>query len=578
MKLFYKIKYILPKSEVNKIYLLLLGIVISSIVETIGVGVILPMISVINQPDLFQDYPIILYFFSKFNITDHKDMIIISAFMIICLLVSKNIYLFYFMRFQFRFIQFSSAKCAVGLLTKYFFADYLYHLQTNTSVLLRNMKTETGMVFSSVILPLVTLMTEILMVILLITLLITIEPYITITGVILIGGLSILFYKSIKAKNNYYGELRVVHERETYKWINHSLGGIRDIKLLGKESYFFNNVDYHFRKLSRIGVFEHLISQAPRLFLETLIVVTVMLMVIFLMYKGDSSTKQVLPTLALFAGASFRLMPATNRILGSVIALKFAIPSVDVIYNNIIELETKYKSLIPSSTSRKFELKKGIHLKNIYFRYPDSSKYVLENISLDIPKNKSIGIIGPSGSGKSTLLNIFLGFIKPTKGTIEADQIQVLDYIREWQKIIGFVPQDIFLIDDSIKSNIAYGINESDIDELRVWKALELAQLDVFVKDLPDGLDTNVGERGVRISGGQLQRIGIARALFNDPDILVFDEATSSLDNETEMEITKSIENISHQKTIIIVAHRLSTIAMCDLVYNLEKGTIHEQT
>ncbi|SVD55029.1 uncharacterized protein METZ01_LOCUS407883, partial [marine metagenome] len=279
------------------------------------------------------------------------------------------------------------------------------------------------------------------------------------------------------------------------------------------------------------------------------------------MLKGESSTKQVIPTLALFAAASFRLMPATNRILGCFVALKFAIPSIDVIYKNHIELETKYKSFITSSVSREFALKKVIHLKDISFRYPGSSKYVLKNISLDIPKNKSIGIVGVSGSGKTTLLNILLGLIKPTKGTIEVDETQILDHIREWQKIIGFVPQDIYLTDDSIKSNIAFGINVSEIDELRVWKALELAQLDVFVKELRDGLDTFVGERGVRISGGQRQRIGIARALFHEPEILIFDEATSSLDNETEMEITKSIEKLSLQKTIIIVAHRLSTIA-----------------
>jgi len=576
MNIYKKIKAIIPKSEVNKIYLLFFGIVVSSVVETIGVGIILPFISLINDPVIFQDYPTIMNIFLVNNITDHNDMIVICALLILVILVSKNVYLFYFLKYQMKFIHESAAKCSVNLLKKYFSADYLYHLQTNSSVMLRNMKSETTIVFSNVIMPLTTLITEILMMILVISLLIYVEPTITILGVTLIGGVSILFYKSIKVKNKRYGELRILHEKETFKWINHSLGGIKDIKLLGKESYFIKYVDYHYAKLARINVFEYLISQAPRLFLESLIVVGVMIMIIFLILNKNSSTDEILPTVALFAVASFRLMPAANRILGSFIALKFAIPSVDVIYNNYIELDTKYNSILPSSVLNYLDLSDGIQLRNITYRYPQVTDYALENISLDIPRNKSIGIMGASGSGKSTLLNILLGFIRPTSGTIVVDSIEIFENISTWQRMLGFVPQDIFLIDDSIKKNIAYGTMEKDIDESRLWNALELAQLDIFVKSLPDGLDTYAGENGMRISGGQRQRIGIARALYHNPEILIFDEATSALDNETEQEITKSIENLSHKKTIIIVAHRLSTLAKCDLVYKLDKGNIQE--
>jgi ATP-binding cassette, subfamily B, bacterial PglK len=576
MNLYKKIKAIIPKSEVNKIYLLFFGVVVSSAIETIGVGIILPFISLINDPLIFQDYPTIMNLFLLNNITDHNDMIVISAILILFILVSKNIYLFYFLKFQMKFIHESSAKCSVNLLRKYLSVDYLYHLQTNSSVMLRNMKSETSIIFSNVIMPLTTLITEILLMILVISLLVFVEPTITILGMTLIGGVSILFYKSIKVKNNRYGELRIIHEKETFKWINHSLGGIKDIKLLGKESYFIKYVDYHYAKLARINVFEYLISQAPRLFLESLIVVGVMIMIIFLILNKNSSTDAILPTLALFAVSAFRLMPATNRILGSFIALKFAIPSVDVIYNNYIELNTKYNSILPSSVLNYLDLSDGIQLRNISFRYPQVTDYALENISLDIPRNKSIGIMGASGSGKSTLLNILLGFIKPTSGTIVVDSNEIFENISTWQRMLGFVPQEIFLIDDSIKKNIAYGTMEEDIDESRLWNALELAQLDIFVKSLPDGLDTYAGENGMRISGGQRQRIGIARALYHNPEILIFDEATSALDNETEQEITKSIENLSHKKTIIIVAHRLSTLAKCDLVYKLDKGNIQE--
>lgn len=576
MNLLLKLKAILPVSETKGIYYLFLGVIVSSVVEAFGIGIILPFISIVNDPKIINEYPNAIYFFEQIGLRGTKNIVITLSALILFAMCAKNLYLFYFMKFQHSFIHHSTAKLSVKLLEKYLQADYLYHIKTNTSELLRNIKTTVPLIFSSVLGPMITLTSEALLMFIVLSLLMIVEPVATLIVIVLFGFVASIYYKSIKKKSRYYGELRIRHEGETFKWINQSLGGIREVRLLGREAFFTNQCGFHYNQLADIAVYEHLISQAPRLFLEALMVATLMLIIIVLMLQG-SSNAHILPILVLFGAAAFRLMPAANRILSSVITLKFTVPAIDLIYNNMAELESKYNKLHPNSgTNGNIELHDAIYLKNITFSYPETKDNALENISLRIPKNKSVGVMGPSGSGKTTLLNIILGLLKPTKGHIFIDQVDMYDNLRGWQMMIGFVPQDIYLTDDSIKRNVAYGLDDKDIDESLVWKALEMAQLDAFIKSLPDGLHTFVGERGVKVSGGQRQRIGIARALYHNPKVLIFDEATSALDLDTEKEVRQSIESLANKKTIIIVAHRLSTIEKCDIVYKLEKGIIYE--
>lgn len=576
MNLLFKLRYLLPKSGIKKVYFLFLGVVVSGVVEAFGIGIVMPFISVVNDPKVLHKYPMAINILGRVGITGNDSIVITLAVSILFLMCVKNLYLFYFMKFQYRFIHSNIAKFSVSLLEKYLHADYLYHLQTNTSELIRNMKSQGPRIFQSVLGPIITLASEVLLMIFVLGLLLVVDPISTLLGVFILGSVACIFYKGIKEKNKYYGELVVIHEGETYKWINQSLGGIKEVKLLGREEYFKDKCSSHFTKLSHISAYEHLISQAPRLFLETLMVVTLMIVIIVLILQG-SSRANILPKLALFCAAAFRLMPATNRILGSVISLKFSIPAIDTIYDNIKELKSKYFSQGISHSNGNFEFTDGIYFRNVSFRYPTVKDNALKKISFKISRNVSVGIMGPSGSGKTTMVNLLLGLLKPTEGDILIDGIDISTNIHAWQKMIGFVPQDIYLTDDSITRNIAYGLEDKDIEESKVWNALELAQLDTFIKRLPDGVDTFVGERGMRISGGQRQRIGIARALYHNPEILVFDEATSSLDMKTEKEITKSIENLALKKTIIIVAHRLATLEKCDIIYKLESGRIIQE-
>lgn len=545
----------------------------SGLLETFGIGIIMPFIGVVNDFTILEKYPRIINLFEKVGVTDAHNIIVILAVTMLLFMCIKNLYLFLFMRYQQRFIHRNTAKFSIGLLKKYLNADYLYHLQTNSSDLIRDMKSTGAKIFQGVITSIITIASESLLMVLVVCLLIIVEPIVAIVGILVLSTIGVAFYKALKKKSEYYGNIAIKHEGETFKWINQSLGGIKEVKLLGRKEYFQNKCETHYNKLANIMVYQYLVSLAPRLFLETLMVVTIMIIVIALLLQGSSSG-HILPTLALFCAAAFRLMPATNRILGAAINLKFSIPAVDVIYKNFIELETKYNSHQDISNGKDFTFNDSIYFENLSFRYPAAEGDALENITLSIPKNKSIGIVGASGAGKSTLLNILLGLLRPTKGQILIDKKDLQTNIRGWQKMIGFVPQEIYLTDDSIKRNIAYGLNDLDINESLVWKALKSAQLDTFVKDLPEGLNAFVGERGVRVSGGQRQRIGIARALYHNPAVLIFDEATSSVDMTTEKEITKSIESLAHKKTIVIVAHRLSTIENCDIIYNLDSGTI----
>ncbi len=573
MNLLKKLKAILPKSEVRKVYILLAGVILSGIFETFGVGIIMPFISVVNNPSVLEKYPLAMDILNRVGIKTRNEVIISLSIVLLAIMCTKNLYLFIFMRYKLRFLHSNTARCAINLLDRYLHADYLYHVQTNTSELIRNLKNEVTRIFTSILGPLIDLTSEILLIVFMLALLLAVEPIATISGVLVLGVISGLFYKSIDKKNKYYGEMSIKHEGETYKWINQSLGGIKELKLLGREDYFKEQCETHYRKLAHISVYSYLISQAPRLFLETLMVGAIVMIIIVLVLQGSSSSN-ILPTLALFGAAAIRLIPATNRLLGSAIALRFAIPAVNVIYDNMQEIETRYHSQRDITGKEELTFNEGIHLENVSFRYPATEASALENVTLHIPKNSSVGIIGMSGAGKTTLLNILLGLLKPTNGRILSDNIDITTNLRGWQKMIGFVPQDIYLTDDTIKRNVAYGVHDSNIDESALWKALELAQVDSFVKDLHDGLDTFVGERGVRISGGQRQRIGIARALYNNPDILIFDEATSSVDMVTEREITKSIESLARKKTVIIVTHRLSTVEKCDQVCILDGGFI----
>ena len=360
-----------------------------------------------------------------------------------------------------------------------------------------------------------------------------------------------------------------------YKWIIQSINGIKEIKVMGKEEFFKKNYEISGEKYTNAEKWNAVFNNIPRLFIEMSVMCSVFAFIAFSIYKGRD-INSLIPTLAAFAMAAVKLMPSANRIIAAVNVIAYQGLSLDKLLEDIewfnrdnVELDNK-KGCI----SERISINNCIELKNIFYKYPNTNRYVLENADMQIPIGKSIGIVGKSGSGKTTVVDIILGLLNTESGTILVDGKDVADKEKTWLGNLGYIPQSIFLLDDTIKANIAFGISDSEIDENKLMKAIEKSQLGDFIKTLPDGVNSRVGERGVRLSGGQRQRIGIARTLYSDPGILVFDEATAALDNETEKAIMESINGLHGEKTIIIIAHRLQTIKDCDLVYRVENGKI----
>ena len=359
------------------------------------------------------------------------------------------------------------------------------------------------------------------------------------------------------------------------KWLLQSFSGIKDIKVMNREEFFLKNYDETYHKFSIIQRQQSMLTFLSRPIMETVCICGLLITVIIKLTIQAADVKSFIPTLSVFAVAAFRMLPSFNRISGYISMIMFVKPSVEVLYNDLQDIEKLKKSdTVNEINSLKLSLKDSIQIENVSFHYPESEKWILENVSVNIKANTSVAIIGASGSGKTTFVDIILGILEPQKGKISVDGKDINKNIDSWHKSIGYIPQSIYLIDDTIEANIAFGIAKKDIDDDLIQQVIKEAQLDTFIKELSEGIYTVVGDRGVRLSGGQRQRIGIARALYLQPEILILDEATSALDNDTEKEVMEAIDNLHGVRTMIIIAHRLSTIKNCDVIYEVSNGNI----
>ena len=408
-------------------------------------------------------------------------------------------------------------------------------------------------------------------------LLIQIEPLGTILIIILASLFGICFSKFSKSIIFKWGQEKVFHQGKSIQSVMEGLGGIKMVKILGREKEFEERFLAHFEKYTKYERLNSVVQQIPRVWIEFIAILLLCILIISIIYQGKDYSS-ILPVIGLFTGAAFRLIPSASKVFHSIQTLRFNETSVNIIHNDIVNSNKKdIESNFKVSEMRTYDVNK-IVLNNISYRYGRLGLPVIKNLSFEIKKGESIGIIGETGSGKSTLVNILLGLLPPQKGKILIDNLDISkksSYLRKWQKNIGYVPQDIFLMDDTIENNIVFGLNKKLLDQKALDDALKYSQLKKFIGTLPDGINTIVGERGVRLSGGQIQRIGIARALYNDPSILIFDEATSSLDYDTENSIVQCIDNLKG-KTKIIVAHRLSTVRNCNKVIKIDKGAIEK--
>lgn len=575
-----KLLILFRKRERKKLFILFIMMIFAAIVETIGIGIIVPFVGIVTNPQIIQDQAILSFIYNFFNFSSTAAFIVFSVVILLTIFLLKNLYLLLFNYIQYRVILNQQVKLQSQLFNVYLTNPYTFHLNRNTSTLLRNVNGEVSKVFQGIVLSGFQLFTEALVITFILALLVVTSPVATITASILLGSSMFLFFRLFRNKINHLGKEQQKVSGTVIKWVNQGLGASKEIKVSGKEAFFIDS----YTKQSLIKVknsrYMKMLEVVPRLFIETLLVSIVLITMLVIILQGTGTT-QLVSTMALFAMAAFRIMPSINRVVALITTIKYSQPALDVVYEDLFlnkDSLTKTKSgteVLSTNLNQKI-YSNSIQLANVSFRYPNQEEFSVKDVSLTIPIGQSVAFIGESGAGKTTIVDIILGLLHPETGKVLVDGIDLLSQLSVWQKKIGYIPQSIFLSDDTIRGNVAFGVGSKNIEDKEVWRALEQAQLKDFVLSLPDKLDTTVGERGVRLSGGQRQRIGIARALYHNPEILFMDEATSALDNETEKEIMKAIDGLKGDKTLIIIAHRLSTIANCDVVYKMSKSKLIE--
>ena len=567
----------LTKKDKALILFMMLLIFISTCLEVLGIGIILPYLAILLDPEKVLTLPFMSVVYSILEDAGLVDgithFLIFSTFLVIVFYWLKNIFYIFSLRYQVRFNYTLYTRMSSELLHYYLNESYLQHINRNTSDVIRNVNQQTLDLIQGFLFPILLLVTEILVVLLLLAFLIAINPIATLYVFVLIGVCVMgIFYYS-RAKLQQSGEVVARNRSASNKAVLQSLGSFKTTKMLGKETFFVDSFNSAVQQMSIANQYLDLTQSLPRFFLETSIVTVMMSLAMILLYQGQPSGELIL-MLSVFGLAGIRLLPSMNRILNSLNSIKYMQGVLKDVMGDIVSATKMNNTVKINENSRTNEFVfESLTLKNINFNYVSNTP-VLRNISLTIERNQSIGFVGHSGSGKSTLIDIMLGLLSQKTGNIVINGRNIDDVLPEWQRSVGYIPQDIYLIDDTIKANIAFGIKKDDVDYAQIMTVLEVAQLDELICSLPNGIETVIGERGVKLSGGQRQRIGIARALYHNPQILVMDEATAALDNMTEKAFMSAINNLKGKKTLIMIAHRLSTVKDCDIIYFMENGEI----
>lgn len=567
-----KLNYIFNTKQKVEIFWLFVIICIGSGLELMGVSVILPIINGIMAPDKMLEEPVYIWIYEKFYMTSVRPLIMLLLVSLIVVYVIKNAFLIYMYNKQYKFIFENQRVLADRMVKCYMSQPYLFHVSKNSAELLRNINEDTGNFFGALQAG-IKLLTELMVCLVLGVYLLIKDKTITISVVCLLAimlWLSVKVYKKnlvrMGARNRFY-------QMSLNKWVQQSFGGIKEVKILNKEKFFYDKYDEAYRGHAKSEYTYHTLLMIPKPIIETMCICGLLGAIAIKFWWRGADITYFVPILSVFAIAAFRLLPSFNRIteyLGTILYQKSAITSIYEDLKEIDELNAQKREKNKEEKAIQFQNK--IEIKDLTFSYPGAEKEVLKDLNLEIRKKSSVAFIGHSGAGKTTLADILMGLLKPAKGDVCVDGVSIFEGLNSWHQIIGYIPQTIYLMDDTIKNNIAFGIEEKEIDPARLKYAVEQAQLSQLIEELEFGLDTKIGEMGVRLSGGQRQRIGIARALYHNPEILVLDEATSALDNETEKAVMDAIETLHGKMTLIIIAHRLSTIKDCDYVYEIGDG------
>lgn len=569
-----KLNYIFTRSDKIKLFFLLVAVIFGSFLELLAVAVFSPFIDLIMDTNMIQEDSRLLYIYNLFSFQNIEYFLAFIAFGIIIIYIVKNIYTIIEKNVIYKFSYRIQRTISTDLLKAYMAEPYTFHLNKNISVLQRSMQEDTDQ-FTKGILHLMEMIAEVSVCVAIGIYLYVESKSITVIVIVLLILCLAVFSMISKKYSSVWGRQGQQYKSKIYQWMNQSLGGIKEIKVLNREDSFIEQYDHYFAKYVRVLRLNRLIGVIPKYIIEMVCMTGLLSAVIFKIFFGQKDLMEFVPQLAVFAVAAFRLLPSVGKINEHMSAVLYALPSFELVYNDLCE--TRQLNIDKKDKDTVWRLKEKIEVKNVSYHYPDGETNVIEHADFTIERGKTVAFIGASGAGKSTMVDILLGLLTPQYGKIYADGMNVYKNLPTWQQEIGYIPQSIYLSDDTIRNNVAFGIHEKEIDEQAVIEALKQAQLYDFVDSLPEGLDTYVGDRGVRLSGGQRQRIGIARALYHDPEILVLDEATSALDNDTETAVMEAIDNLQGKKTIIIIAHRLSTIKNADIIYEVGDGKVEQR-
>lgn len=566
---------ILDKKQKRKVLLLLIMMIFCAGFEMTTVTLIIPLVSVIMNTEMIQTNAYLKYFYDLFGMKTENQFLILLVLTLCAAYIIKNIFMLLLYNLQANFVTKNQFKLSKELLENFMNRPYEYYLNASTGDIIRIIQWDVGNVFM-LLNNLLSFVSELFIFVALVVLLLVVDWGMTLGIAMLLGVTMFVTKFAFKKPLVRAGEKTQKYSSIMNKWLLQSIEGIKEIKILHKEKKFIYQYELNGKKNAKVQKQNAVLSQTPRLLIET-VSMCGMLGIIAIILASGRQIENMLPQIAAFGMAAVRLMPSANRMNTYLNAISFLEPSLITVCDNIdyVPERKSTKEILNTGAIKKKNLSSEIALSHIQYAYPNVETNLFEDANMTIPAGKSVAVIGASGAGKTTIIDILLGLLEPQKGSVLFDGIDVKTDYNGWLSKIGYIPQSIFMLDDTIKGNIAFGLDDKDVDEDRVWEVLEDAQLADHIRSLPDGIYTEIGEKGVRLSGGQRQRLGIARALYHNPDILVFDEATSALDNETEAAIMDSINRFQGKKTMVIIAHRLGTIKDCDYIYKVENGKIY---
>ena len=574
MKLLRQLGYLFPTKQRWQMAGLFFLQLIETCLDFFGISLILPFVTVLTNTEQISNAGWYRWISGLLGRSDPTSVLLCLTLGMMALYILKNIYALFLTNIRVRFLSRQQIHFGTRMLECYMHKPYTFHLQRNTAEIVRNVHTDVNGAFA-VISSLFTIVSDVLIITALVVFLLTVETELTLAVLVGLAFCSALYFLVVRKKIRTAGAHNREYGAKMVQAIQQAMGGIKEVKIMEREPYF--SQVYHVAGTEFIERRRRytLLAAVPSRLLETVCMCSIFGLISLKILRGDDLSA-ILPSLSAFAVAAIRLLPRANNINNHINSLLYQMPSLDALYEDLRESDRMEEERRRQPLQNANYTNGDIHLENISYTYPETDTPVLRNVNLHIPKGCSVGIVGVTGAGKTTLMDVILGLLSPEEGRVCYGSEDIRKNPTQWHRKIGYIPQNIYMTDDSIRKNVALGVPDEEIDEDAVWRALENAQLADFVRGLKNGLDTVIGELGMRISGGQRQRIGIARALYRDPEILFFDEATSALDNETEQAVMDAIHTLGNSKTMLIVAHRLSTIAACDKIFRVENGTVEE--